>query len=188
MKFGYMNDKKLTINPDKIINTIIKLKYDFYIIAICFLALIILKLYIKNYQTIIIHAKNFENNNISDSSIHFFNTKKQTLPHYEIKRDIFNFNTAYHNAPLQTPKITESENIKEMSDKDIINYSGLIILGNQKTALISINNQYYIASEGEIISNKYKLLQANQEYLEIVDLDNNKKKKIINTLEENKYY
>ena len=125
--------------------------------------------------------------NIIDVPDYNFTFSKNNLPNNKNIRNIFNFNIGIDKQKdtelkNETAKIQE----KESNEEEIL-YSGLVSIGKEKAVCLSINGKYYVASEGETIENKYKLLKANPEYLEIVLLTNTQHKRINKEFTEEKY-
>lgn len=116
-----------------------------------------------------------------------FTFSRNNLPNNKNIRNIFNFN-------IETDKPNEIElkdeaakvQEKETNQEDIL-YGGLVSIGKNIAVCLSINGKYYVISEGDTIENKYKLLKANAEYLEIVLLNNNLHKRINNEYAKEKY-
>lgn len=162
------------INAIHIIKYIYALKWDFAFIIIFITILLSLHLYLMQEEIKVSNATS-DKFDLSNSPYFSFGKKQIKNFSYDIKRDIFNFQNSKSSERVLLDK---EENKDKLLDSPFIIYNGMAKIGEEKVVTFSNEGKQYIAKEGEIVENKFKIIKANKDYLLIIYLPSNKLIKI----------
>lgn len=162
------------INALRIIKYIYALKWDFAFIIIFIMILLSLHLYLMQEEIKVSNATS-DKFDLSNSPYFSFEKKQIKNFNYDINRDIFNFQNSKSSEAVLLDK---EENKDKLLDSPFIIYNGMAKIGEEKVVTFSNEGKQYIAKEGEIVENKFKIIKANKDYLLIIYLPSNKLIKI----------
>jgi len=74
--------------------------------------------------------------------------------------------------------LEKEENKNKLLDNPFIIYNGMAKIGEEKVATFANEGKQYIAKEGEIVENKFKIIKIDKDHLLIIYLPTNKLIKI----------
>jgi len=162
------------LNSIHIIKYLHILKWDFAFIAIFIMILLSFHLYLTNEYIKLPNAAS-DKFDLSNSPYFSFEKKQNKNFNYDIKRDIFNFQNSRN---LEGLLLEKEENKNKLLDNPFIIYNGMAKIGEEKVATFANEGKQYIAKEGEIVENKFKIIKIDKDHLLIIYLPTNKLIKI----------
>ena len=154
---------------ERIIKIIKNVQWDIIFLLLSICLLILIKLLFSASMFPGSQSYSVKENADSDPNFSYNYLDSKHYP-YEIKRDIFNFTVSPEPVSISKPQLQlTNEHMQEKYSPRLI-YQGLITFGDRRIAALASNNKEYIAFEGDIIDNKYRLVKITTDSLLFYDM------------------
>jgi hypothetical protein len=98
---------------------------------------------------------------------------KKTVPHFSLKRDIFNGATAQVDSRPGQPSAqnaVQAEAARRTIAEEIyqsISYEGYVSKSGRSSALLNISGEFFMVNEGDLLLQKIKILKISKELVTI---------------------